>query len=59
MRRCCCFEEIYGPRDDDYGRDKLIEDWVCPQCREITQFSHWAKMISDRLDKLPRRKDDV
>jgi ribosomal protein L37AE/L43A len=76
MRRCCCHEIVYGPGSDDYGRDKMMTDWECPQCHEVSRFtrlairiginrcekcgwmSEWMIMISNKLDKLPRCKDE-
>ena len=35
----CCRDIIFGPGDDDYGRDNLLEDWECPDCHNITKFT--------------------
>jgi ribosomal protein L37AE/L43A len=30
---------IYGPGDDDYGRDNMYEDWECPNCHVKSKFT--------------------
>jgi ribosomal protein L37AE/L43A len=30
---------VYGPGDDDYGRDNMYEDWECPECHKKSKFT--------------------
>jgi ribosomal protein L37AE/L43A len=37
---CKCHHDIvYGPGDDDYGRDNFEEDWECPGCHKKSKFT--------------------
>ena len=39
MRCCRCEPVVYGPGNDNYGMDNMLEDWECPQCHKIFRFS--------------------
>jgi ribosomal protein L37AE/L43A len=41
MKKCeCPCTIVFGPGDDDYGRDNIIEEWECPGCHKTTPFTH-------------------
>jgi ribosomal protein L37AE/L43A len=53
MKKCeCPCNIIYGPGDDDYGRDNFIEDWECPQCHEKSPFTR--RHIRMGVDECPK-----
>jgi len=38
----CLHNVVYGPGDDDYGRDNFEEDWECPGCHKKSKFTRRA-----------------
>jgi len=36
---------MFGPGDDDYGRDNFEEDWICPDCGNIIVMTRLNKRI--------------
>jgi len=49
--RECMGLRLIGPGDDDYGRDNMIVDWECPQCKKITQITGWEAKHATQFGK--------